>query len=97
MAIIDIKTKFDVGDSAFGFVDGEIHNVIIDRIEIGVERYCKEDPTQVNRITYLATTTDAQYKRQCRFPNETLYTEDELKEYVNNYFNYFDKQSNYGL
>ena len=39
MGTINVKTKFDIGDSVFGFVDGEIHNLIIDRIEISIERF----------------------------------------------------------
>ena len=41
MATINVKTKFDIGDSVFGFVDGEIHNLVIDRIEISIERFGK--------------------------------------------------------
>jgi len=92
MATINIKTKFDIGDSVFGFVDGEIHHVIIDRIEISVERFNADNPIQNNKIIYLATTTDAKYNHQCKFYNETLFTEDECKEYINKYFeNYGNK------
>lgn len=86
MATINVKTKFDIGDSVYGFVDGEVHNLIIDRIDISVERFSASDPIQNNKIVYLATTTDAKYNSQYRFHNETLYTEEELKEYINNYF-----------
>ena len=87
MATINITTKFDIGDSVFGFVDGEIHNLIINRIEIDVERFSK---VQNNKIIYLATTTDAKFNVQHRIKNEALFTKEELKEYINKYF------SNYG-
>lgn len=86
MATINIETKFDVGDSVFGFIDGEIHNLVIDRIEITIERFSFNNPIQNNRIVYLATTTDAKYNHQHRINNENLFTEEELKEYINNYF-----------
>lgn len=86
MATINFKTKFDVGDSVFGFVDGEIHNLIIDRIEISVEKFGKDNPVQRNKIIYLATTTDAEFNIQHRIKNEALFTEEELKEYINKYF-----------
>lgn len=86
MATINVKTKFDIGDSVFGFIDGKIHNLIIDRIEINVERFDSDNPIQNNRIVYLATTTDAEYNHQCRIYSENLFTEEELKEYVNKYF-----------
>ena len=93
MATINIKTKFDIGDSVFGFVDEEIHNLFIDRIEISVERFSPVSPMQNNKITYLATTTDARYNRQYRINNEALFTEEELKEHINNYF---ENRNNYG-
>ena len=86
MATINVKTKFDIGDLVFGFVNGEVHNLIIDRIEISIERFGKDNLYQNNRIVYLATTTDAKFNHQHRFYDETLYTENELKEHVNNYF-----------
>lgn len=86
MATIKVKTKFDIGDSVFGFVDGEIHNLVIDRIEISVERFCPNDPIQKNKIVYLATTTDVKFNCQHRINNEALFTMEELKEYINKYF-----------
>ena len=86
MATISIKTKFDIGDSVFGFVDGEIHNLIINRIDISIERFNVDNPIQNNKITYLATTTDAKYKHQYKFCDETLFTKDECKEYIDKYF-----------
>ena len=86
MVTINVKTKFDIGDSVFGFVDGEIHNLVIDRIEISVEKFGKDNPTQRNRIVYLATTTDAEFNIQHRIKNESLFTEEELKEYISQYF-----------
>ena len=86
MATINVKTKFDIGDSVFGFVDGGLHNLVIDRIEISVERFSPDSPIQNNKIVYLATTTDAKFNSQHRIYNEALYTEEELKEYINKYF-----------
>lgn len=86
MATINVKTKFDIGDSVFGFVDGEIHNLVINRIEISIERFSPDNPIQNNRIVYLATTTDAKFNAQHRIRNEALFTKDELKEYINKYF-----------
>ena len=86
MATINIKTKFDIGDSVYGFVDGEIHNLVIDRIEISVERFGKNNPFQNNKIVYLATTTDAKFNHQHRINDEALFTEEELKEHINRYF-----------
>lgn len=86
MATINVKTKFDIGDSVFGFIDGEIHNLVIDRVEISIERFSPDNPIQNNNIVYLATTTDAEFNIQHRIKNEALFTEDELKEYINKYF-----------
>ena len=84
-----IKTKYDVDDLVYGFVDGEIHEVKIDRIEINFERFDKTNPsyTRCNTI-YLATTTDAKFNLQHRFKEHQLFTEEKLKNYVNEYFNY---------
>ena len=86
MATINVKTKFDIGDSVFGFIDGEIHNLVIDRVESSIERFSPDNPIQNNNIVYLATTTDAEFNIQHRIKNEALFTEDELKEYINKYF-----------
>lgn len=86
MATINVKTKFDIGDSVFGFVDGGLHNLIINRIEISVERFSPDKPIQRNKIVYLATTTDAEFNHQHRINSESLFTEEELKEYINKYF-----------
>ena len=86
MATINVETKFDIGDSVFGFVDGEIHNLVIDRIEISVERFSSDSPMQNNKIVYLATTTDAKFNIQHRIKNESLFTADELNEDINKYF-----------
>lgn len=87
MATINVTTKFDIGDSVFGFVDGEIHNLIINRIEIDVERFSK---VQNNKIIYLATTTDADFNYQHRIKNEALFTEEELKEHIDKYFRIYN-------
>lgn len=82
-----LETRFDVGDSVYGFVDGLVQNLIIDRIEISFERFCKENPFTKYKITYLATTTDSKkFNCQHRFKEGTLFTEEELKNYVNKYF-----------
>lgn len=86
MATINVKTKFDIGDSVYAFVDGDIHNLIIDRIEINVERFSANDPIQHNKIVYVATTTDAKCNLQHRIYNESLFTEEEVKEYINRFF-----------
>lgn len=90
MATINVKTKFDIGDSVFGFVNGELHNLIIDRIEINVERFGKNNPTQRNGIVYLATTTDDKFNTQYRFRDGTLYTKEGIKEYINKYFDNYE-------
>ena len=85
-----IKTKFEIGDSAFGFVEGEIHNVIVDRIEINFVRFNKDESNRHTKydVTYLATTTDCEkFNHQYRFKEGTLFTEEEIKNYINNYFN----------
>lgn len=82
-----IETRFDVGDSVFGFVDGKVHNLVIDRIEISFERFGKGNPYTNYKIVYLATTKDAEkYNCQHRFTEGTLFTEEELKNHVNEYF-----------
>ena len=86
MATISVETRFDIGDSVFGFVDGELHNLIINRIEISVERFSLDTSRQNIEIVYLATTTDAEFNHQHRINSKSLFTEEELKEYVNEYF-----------
>lgn len=82
-----LKTKFDIDDLVFGFVDGEIHEVKIDRIEINFERFDKTRPEFTRYKTiYLATTTDAKCNFQHRFKENQLFNEEELKVYVNEYF-----------
>lgn len=88
MATIQITTKFNIGDSVFGFVNGEIHNLIIDKIRIStdVSKSEKDNLIQDDKIVYLATTTDAKFNSQRIFYNESLYTKEEVKEYINKYF-----------
>ena len=82
-----IKTKFDVDDIVYGFVDGEVHELTIDRIDIKFERFDKENPNFTRYETaYLATTKDDKFNCQHRFKEGTLFTEEELKNYVNKYF-----------
>ena len=59
---IEIKTKFDTGDSVYGFPDKELHNLIIDRIEVHVAEFGKDTKYQNVKVTYLATPTDDKYK-----------------------------------
>lgn len=85
-----IKTKFDVDDLVYGFVDGELHQLKIDRIEISFERFGHKKPeyTRYN-TTYLATTTDdKKYNLQHRLKENNIFTEEELKDYVNEYFKF---------
>lgn len=86
MATINVETKFDIGDSVFGFVDGEIHNLVIDRIEVSIARYKDDNPYNQINIIYLATTTDAVFNHQNRFKEGQLFTEDEVKSYIEKYF-----------
>lgn len=82
-----LETRFDVGDSVYGFVDGLVHNLIIDRIEIDFERFGKGNPITKYKIAYLATTTDSkEFNCQHRFTEGTLFTEEELKNHVKEYF-----------
>jgi hypothetical protein len=82
-----LETRFDIGDSVFGFVDGEIHNLVIDRIEISFERFSKTDKYTRYKVVYLATTTDCEkFNCQHRFKEGTLFTKEELKNHVNEYF-----------
>ena len=86
MRELSIKAKFDVGDSVYGFPDKELHNLIIDRIETKIEEFGKDNKYQNIEIVYLATPTDDKYKCQTRFKENQLFTEEELKDYVNEYF-----------
>ena len=83
---IEIKTKFEIGDSVYGFADGELHNLEINRIEVSLARYGSNNPINNIQIVYLATTTDAENNYQHRFKECNLFTEDELKNYVDKYF-----------
>ena len=86
MATINVKTKFDIGDSVFGFTDNGLHNVRIDRLEVSIARYNNDNPYNQIKIDYLATTTDVKFNLQHRFKEGQLFTEDEIKSYVENYF-----------
>lgn len=82
-----IKTKFDVDDIVYGFVDGRVHELTIDRIDVKFERFDKENPNFTRyETTYLATTKDAKFNCQHRFEESILFTEEELKNHVNEYF-----------
>ena len=82
-----LETKFDIGDSVFGFVNGQVHNLVIDRIEINFERFGKTNNFTRYKVSYLATTRDCKdYNPQCRFAEGTLFTEEELKNHVKEYF-----------
>lgn len=86
---LKIKTKFDIGDIVYGFPDKKLHQLVIDRIEISFARFGKEYKDGINqsRISYLATTKDSDNNIQHRFTEEQLFTEEELKNYINEYFN----------
>ena len=85
---IEIKTKFEIDDSVYGFTDGKLHNLRIDRIEINLARYgSSSNPINNHEVYYLATVMDDKSTYQRRFEECSLFIEDELKEYVNNYFN----------
>jgi len=86
MATINVETKFDIGDSVYGFIDGEIHNLIINRIEISVNRIFPDSMILNNNVVYIATTTDAEINQQHRINSEFLFTEESLKGYVDKYF-----------
>lgn len=82
-----LETRFDVGDSVFEFVNGQVHNLVIDRIEINFERFGKTNNFTRYKVSYLATTRDCKdYNPQCRFTEGTLFTEEELKNHVKEYF-----------
>ena len=82
-----IKTKFDVDDIVYGFVDGKVHELTIDRIDVKFERFDKENPNFTRYETaYLATTKDAEFNCQHRFKEGTLFTEEEIIQHVNEYF-----------
>ena len=88
MKELTIKTKFDIGDTVYGFPDKELHQLVIDRIEINFARFGKDYKDGINKceILYLATTKDAKNNFQHRFTEEQLFTEEELKIYINEYF-----------
>jgi hypothetical protein len=90
---IEIKTKFEIDDSVYGFTDGKLHNLRIDRIEINLARYGSSNPVNNYEVCYLTTVMDDKSTYQCRFRECSLFTEDELKKYINNYFNK-SKESN---
>ena len=87
MRELSVKTKFDIKDSVFGFVDNGLHNLIIDRIETHVAEFgSKENKYTQLDVYYLATTTDSKFKGQHRFKEGELFTEEEIKAYVDEYF-----------
>lgn len=83
---IEINTKFDIGDSVYGFPNGELHKLIINRIEISLARFNKDNPFNTFNITYLATTIDGISHNQYRFGEKGLFTKDELLIHINDYF-----------
>lgn len=82
---IEINTKFDIGDSVYGFPNNEVHKLVIDRIEISLARFNKNNAINDFRITYLATIIDATPSAQYRFNEKSLFTKEELIEYVNQF------------
>lgn len=85
MCEINVKTKFDIGDSVYGFPNNELHNLIVDRIEVSIERFSDSKITRISTM-YYATTIDSEFNSQYRFKERSLFTEDEIKSYVNDYF-----------
>lgn len=86
MNTIEINTKFDIGDLVYGFTNGEVHKLIIDRIDITLARYNKDNPFNNFNIIYLATTIDESCNHQYRFSEKGLFTKDEIINLVNEYF-----------
>ena len=88
MKDINIKTKFDICDLVYGFPDKELHELKIDRIEVSTVKFGYiggNNKTNI-KIIYLATTTDAEFNCQHKFTEEQLFTKEELKSYIDNYF-----------
>jgi len=88
MKDINIKTKFDIGNLVYGFPDKELHELKIDRIEVSTAKFGYiggNNKTNI-KIIYLATTTDAEFNCQHEFTEEQLFTKEELKNYIDNYF-----------
>lgn len=83
MKEITTKTKFDIDDVVYGFPDNGLHKLVIDRIEMSIVKF--GNVTQVE-VYYLATTTDSKNNFQHRFRECHLFSEEEVKSYVNNYF-----------
>lgn len=83
---IEINTKFDIGDSVYGFPNGELHKLIINRIEISLVKFNEDKPFNALNITYLATTIDVTNRNQYRFGEKGLFTKDELLIHINDYF-----------
>lgn len=88
MKDINIKTKFDIGDLVYGFPDKELHELRIDRIEVATAKFgwiggnAKTDI----EISYLATTIDSKFNCQHEFTEKQLFTKEELKNHIDNYF-----------
>ena len=75
--------------AVYGFPDKELHQLKIDRIEVSIERFGAgyKDGITNHKIVYLATTTDnKKFNSQSRFTEDQLFTEEEVKTYVDEYF-----------
>lgn len=83
MREVTIKTRFDIGDIVYGFPDNELHKLVIDRIEISVTKFGEVTQT---KVVYLASTTDSKNNFQHRFQDCHLFSEQEVKSYVNDFF-----------
>ena len=83
MKEIITKTKFDIGDIVYGFPDNELHKLVIDRIDVSIAKF--GDITQ-EKVFYLASTIDSKNKVQHRFQENHLFTAEEVKAYINDYF-----------
>lgn len=88
MKDINIKIKFDIGDLVYGFPDKELHELKIDRIEVSTAKFgWIGDSNKIDiKITYLATTIDDKFNCQHEFTEEQLFTKEELKSHIDNYF-----------
>lgn len=83
MREVTIKTRFDIGDIVYGFPDNELHKLVIDRIEIAVTKFSEVTQT---KVVYLASTIDSKNNFQHRFQDCQLFSEQEVRSYVNDFF-----------
>lgn len=84
---IPIKTKFNVHDIAYTFIEGEIHKVRVDRIEISIAIFALNENKNIttDAIKYFATIQDGTYDFQNTFKEKELYRQAELEKYMLDY------------